>query len=112
MKRRPKKRFSPEMEHFFSNSGEDQKKKKGVHHKWNTFIPRIQVQTCAQMHTRAVADPENFGGGGMIKILSTKPEKFGCVVIRCVARNSQWSDCFRGLAPSAQKFCFFFAKII
>ena len=39
------------MEHFFSpNSGEDQKK--GLHQKWNTYFPRIQVQTCAQMHTR------------------------------------------------------------
>ena len=46
-----KKRSSPDMEHFFSpNSGEDQKK--GLHQKWDTYFPRIQVQTCAQMHTR------------------------------------------------------------
>ena len=67
-----------------------------------------------------VADPENFGGG-MIKILSTKPQKFGCVVTRRVARNSQWSGCFRVLgqspsntgglgADSAQKFCIFLQK--
>ena len=42
------------------------------------------------------ADPENFGRG-MIKIFSTKPQKFGCVVTRRVAKNSQWSCCFRGL---------------
>ena len=48
-----KKRFSPEMKYiFFPNSGEDQKKKKSLHQKWNTFFLRIQVQTCAQMHIR------------------------------------------------------------
>ena len=26
-----------------------------------------------------VADPENFGGGEIIKSLSTKPQKFGCL---------------------------------
>ena len=41
------------MKHFFSpNSAEDQKKKEGFHQEWNTFFPRIQVQTCAQMHPR------------------------------------------------------------
>ena len=60
-----------------------------------------------------VADPEDFGGGGMIKILSTKPQKFGCVVKRRVARNSQWSDCFRGLGaepPALKNFAFFLQK--
>ena len=39
------------MEHFFSpNSGKNQKK--GLHQKWNTFFPRIQQGTYAQMHTR------------------------------------------------------------
>ena len=48
-----KKRSVPGMEpFFFPNSGEDQRKKKDLHQKWNTFFPRIQVQTCAQMHTR------------------------------------------------------------
>ena len=48
----PKKRSSPKMEHFFSpNSGEDQKKK-DLHQKRNTFFPRIQADTYAQMHTR------------------------------------------------------------
>ena len=37
--------------------------------------------------------------GGMKKTLSTKPQKFGCVVTRRVARNSQCSGCFRGLGP-------------
>ena len=39
------------MEHFSPNSGEDQKKE-GLHQKWNTFYPQIQVETCAQIHTR------------------------------------------------------------
>ena len=60
----------------------------------------------------AVADPENFVGG-MIKMLSTKPQKFGCAVTRRVARNSQWSGCFRGLGakPPALKNFAFFCKI-
>ena len=38
------------MEHVFApNSGEDQKKK-GLLQKWNTFFPRIQVETHTQMH--------------------------------------------------------------
>ena len=63
---------------------------------------------------QTVADPENFVGGGMIKTLSTKPQKFGCFVTRRVARNSQWSSCFRGLRakPPALKDFAFFAKII
>ena len=47
---------------------------------------------------------------GMIKILSTKPQKFGCVVTRRVARNSQWSGYFRGLGakpPALKNFAFF-----
>ena len=42
------------MEHFFSpNSGEDQTKtKKKSSQEMDHFFPRIQVQTCAQMHTR------------------------------------------------------------
>ena len=44
-----KKRSSLKMEHF-PNSGEVQKK--GLHQKWNSFFPRIQVDTYAQMHTR------------------------------------------------------------
>ena len=57
-----------------------------------------------------MADPENVGGGGMIKILSTKPQKFGCVVTRHVVRNLQWSGCFRGLGvepPALKNFAFF-----
>ena len=56
-----------------------------------------------------VADPENFGGG-MIKILSRKPQKFRCVVTRRAARNSQWSGCFMGLGaepPALKNFAFF-----
>ena len=36
---------------FSPNLGEDQKKKKKLHQKWNTFFPRIQVDTYAHMHT-------------------------------------------------------------
>ena len=52
-----------------------------------------------------VADPQNFGGG-MIKILSTKPQKFECVVTRRIARNLPRSSCFRGLgqSPNGQPF--------
>ena len=60
-----------------------------------------------------VADPENFGGVGMIKILSAKPQKIGCVVTRRVARNSQWSGCFRGLGaepPALTDFAFILQK--
>ena len=34
-----------------SKLSEDQKKE-GLHQKWNTFFPQIQVDTYAQMHTR------------------------------------------------------------
>ena len=52
--------------------------------------------------------------GGMIKILSTKPQKFGCVVTRREAKNLQRSGGFRGLGaepPAVQDFAFF-SKII
>ena len=56
-----KKRSSPKMNHFFSpNSGDDQKKKKGLQLKRNAFFPRIEVETCAQVQTRA-----KLLGGGM-----------------------------------------------
>ena len=57
----------------------------------NGCLILVRIESCSP-----VADPENFGGG-MIKILSTKPQKFGCVVTRRVARNLQWIGCFRGL---------------
>ena len=42
------------MEHFFSlNSGENQKEKKVFEPKKEHFFPRIQMDTYAQMHTRA-----------------------------------------------------------
>ena len=37
---------------FFQVSRLSEDQKKGLHQKWNTFFPRIQVETCAQMHTR------------------------------------------------------------
>ena len=41
------------MEHFFPRiQVKTKKQKKGLHQKWNTYFPRIQVQTCAQIHTR------------------------------------------------------------
>ena len=39
------------MEHFFFQI-QVKTKKKDLHQKWDTFFPRIQVDTCAQMHTR------------------------------------------------------------
>ena len=39
------------MEQFFSQI-KVKIKKKGLHQKGNTFFPRIQVDTYAQMHTR------------------------------------------------------------
>ena len=51
-----------------------------------------------------------FWWGGVIKILSTKPQKLGCVVTRRVVRNLQWSGCFRGLGvepPALKNFAFF-----
>ena len=56
-----KKRSSLKMEHF-PNSGEVQKK--GLHQKWNSFFPRIQVDTYAQMHTRV-----KLLGGDTVKLL-------------------------------------------
>ena len=46
-----RKRSSSEMEHFFSQI-QVQTKKKDLHQKWNTFFLRIEVQICAQIHTR------------------------------------------------------------
>ena len=39
------------MEHFCPRI-QVKTKKKGLHQKWNTFFPRIQVDTYTQMHTR------------------------------------------------------------
>ena len=46
-----KKVFTKNGTHSSPNSGEDQKKK-GLHPQMEHFFPRIQVLTCAQMHTR------------------------------------------------------------
>ena len=49
----PKKVLTKNETLFSPNSGEDQEKEiKGLHQKRNTFSPRIQVDTYAQMHTR------------------------------------------------------------
>ena len=37
---------------FFSGEQIKWRPKKDLYQKWNTFFPRIQVETCAQMHTR------------------------------------------------------------
>ena len=37
---------------FFHMSKLIEDQKKGLHQKRNTFIPRIQMKTCAQMQTR------------------------------------------------------------
>ena len=42
------------MQHFFPKIQVNTHTKKGLHHNWNTsphFFSRIQVKTCAQMHT-------------------------------------------------------------
>ena len=37
---------------FFQVNKSSEDQKKGLPQKWNTLYPRIQVQTCAQMHTK------------------------------------------------------------
>ena len=37
---------------FFQVSELSENQKKSLQQKWNTFFPRIQLDTCAQMHTR------------------------------------------------------------
>ena len=59
---------------------------------------------------RTSGGSRKFWCGGMIKILSTKPQKFGCVVTRRVAINSHWSSWFRGLGakpPALKNFACF-----
>ena len=46
-----KKRSSSKMQHSFPQI-QVKTKKKNLHQKWNTFFPRIQVDTYALMHTR------------------------------------------------------------
>ena len=49
------------MEHFFSpSSGED--RKKSFHQNWGIFFSRILVKTCAQMHTQARSQKFAMGG--------------------------------------------------
>ena len=57
------------MEHFFPQI-QVKTKKKGLHLKWNTFFPRIQVVTYIQMRTR-------------VKLLE------GC---RCRPYSNYWGD--------------------
>ena len=62
------------MEHFFPQI-QVKTKKKGLRQKWNTFFPRIQVDTYAQMHTtqiiRGDADVDHTQtiGGGYSQII-------------------------------------------
>ena len=51
-------------------------KKKGLQQKWNNFFPPIQVQTCAQMHTKVKLlggdtdeDHTQIVGGNTVKLL-------------------------------------------
>ena len=37
---------------FFQMSNLSEEQKKGLHQKWNTCFPQIQVETCAQKHAR------------------------------------------------------------
>ena len=65
--------------------------KKGFHQEWNTFFPRIQVQTCAQMHTRVklLEGITQSVGGDTLKIfggdISLLPPEFRH---HCVPRSS------------------------
>ena len=68
IKWRPKKKvFTKNGTLFSPNSGKDQKK--GFHQNWNTFFPRIQVETFAQTQTRvkllgdAIIDHTQIIGG-------------------------------------------------
>ena len=55
----------------------EHKKKKGIHQFRCIFAKERQRPKKVLLFKRgAVADLENFGGGG---ILSTKPQKFGCL---------------------------------
>ena len=77
--------------------------------KLRVILHPVKKHSLRQYAVCLVADPENFCGG-LIKILSTKPQKFGCVVTRHVVRNLQWSGCFKGLGmepPALKNFAFF-----
>ena len=59
-----------------SKLSEDQKTKTGLQPKWKPFFPRIEVETCAQMHTRVkllegmqIEDHTQIIGGDAVKIL-------------------------------------------
>ena len=82
---------------------------------WRAFSGLIKRrhqtnQICTLTYTTQQWRIQKILVGGMIKILSTKPQKCGCFVTRRVARNSQWSSCFRGLGakpPALKNFAFF-----
>ena len=67
------KRFSP---HSVEDEKNNKNIKKSLYQKWNAFFPRIQVKTCAQMHTRvkllggdADEDHTQIIGGNTVKLL-------------------------------------------
>ena len=75
----------------------------------NLGFTRTKVSNSNDNHVSS-GGSRKFWWGGMIKIFSTKPQKFGCVVTRRVARNLQWNSCFRGLGaepPALKNFAFF-----
>ena len=58
---------------FFQLSKLSENQKKSLHQKWNTFFPRIQVETCAQMQIiGGDTDKDHnqiIGGGDTVKLL-------------------------------------------
>ena len=76
----------------------------------------MPVLSITRLHSRVDTRVSSSGGSrkfwweGMIKIFNTKPQKFESVVTKRVARNSQWSSCFKGLGaepPALKNFAFF-----
>ena len=69
------------MEHFFPQIQVKTKKKKGLHQKWNTFFPRIQVESYAQMHTRVkllggyIPPPPGFGTPASMPVIQCNNQK-------------------------------------
>ena len=94
------------MKHFFPEL------KKGFHQEWNAFFPRIQVQTCAQMHTR-VKLLEGMQVKTILKVLGgihskylggyiPLPPSFGTTVCHVVLFFSSWDPQWNKILFSQQ----------
>ena len=114
-KRSSKKSFRQSQKNATKNFSGKLKKKKmfKIFFRLSTKFLPFKKLWCSRAEDSS-GGSRKFWWGGMIKILSTKPQKFGCFVTRRVARNSQWSSCFRVWERSSQrsKILHFFAKII